>query len=691
MRVRASSGRARSGAWARVAAWTFHIVLPALVLWLLIARPEIDLRWENHAAHFWLVFGTAALNVALGVLMAGAAGRRSDPRLLLVACAFLVAAGFLALHALATPGVIVEQPNAGFVLATPVGLCIGGVLALGSGIDWSPAAAARLIRLRWALTAALLALMAGWAVVSVAGWRPLDEPLPPEEARGPLVGLAFGGTALYGLAAYRYLGMHRRRPAVVLLSLVTAFALLALAMFSIAYGRNWQASWWEWHLLMGAAFGFVAYSAHVQFQREGSARGLFDSITLEQTVDSIRRDHRAALEELVAAMETEREDGSSEDLGRAAARLVERFDLTERQVAVLERAAEALGAEREQGRRLGGLVAVGREASVIQSEGALVARALAVGRAAFRGQDMALGLLRDGTPTLVDGRDMADGAQRSAALASLAPAASPDGRVLVLPLQVKGRAAGFLEVRNRRDVVFGDADRALLQSFASQLSIAIENARLYHQMEGLFRSYMSPSVATALISDPDQAGLGGTIEEVSVLMADLRGFTPFSERSAPAEVVAMLNAYYGAVVPVILDRGGTVTQFVGDAVMAIFNAPVRQADHARRAGDAGLWLHRAIDEVAAGRAGWPRFRVGINTGPALIGNVGSAEMRNFTAVGDTTNVAARLETLAEPGQVVIGPLTRSQIGQAASITALGRVPVKGREQPVDAYVLHDLQ
>jgi class 3 adenylate cyclase len=683
------SGRTGSGAWARVAAWTFHIALPALLLWLLIARPQLDLRWENHAAHFGLVLGTALLNVVLGVLMAGAAGRRSDPRLLLVAWAFLIAAGFLGLHALATPEVLVDQPSAGFVLATPVGLCVGGLLALASGVDWSPAAAARLIRLRWVLTAVLLAALAAWALVSLAGWPPLDEPLPPEEARGPLIALAFGGTALYGVAAYRYLGVHRRRPAVVLLSLVTAFALLALAMFAIAYGRNWQASWWEWHLLMGAAFGFVAYSAYVQFQREGSARGLFDSITLEQTVDSIRRDHRAALEELVAAMEAEQADGTA-DLRRAGALLADRFDLTEQQVAVLERAAEALGAEREQARRLGGLVAVGREASVIQSEGALVARALAVGRAAFRDQDVALGLLRGGTLTLVDGQRAADVGQWDAALASLAPMASRDGRVLVLPLQVKGRAAGLLEVRNRHDVAFGDADTALLQSFASQLSIALENARLYHQMEGLFRSYMSPSVASALIADPDQAGLGGTIAEVSVLMADLRGFTPFSERTQPAEVVAMLNAYYGAVVPVILDRGGTVTQFVGDAVMAMFNAPVRQADHARRAGAAGLRLHRAIDEVRAGRAGWPRFRVGINTGPALIGNVGSAEMRSFTAVGDTTNVAARLETLAEPGQVVIGAVTRSQIGDAATVTALGAVAVKGREQPVEAFVLHDL-
>jgi hypothetical protein len=327
----------------------FHIALPALVLWLLIARPEIDLRWENQVAHFWLVLGSVALNIGLGVQMAVAAGRRADPRLLLVALAFLVTAGFLGLHALATPGMLVEQPNAGFVLATPIGLLAGGLLAAGSAVEWSPTAAARLVRRRWALTAGLVAVMVTWAAVSVAGVPPLDEALPPEEARGPLVGLAFGGTALYGLAAYRYLGVHRRRPAVVLLSLVTAFALLAQAMFAIAYGRNWLASWWEWHVLMAAALGFVAYSAYVQFQREGSARGLFDSITLEQTVAVIRRDHRAALEELVAAMDAvQHGDGAagSVSVRRAADGLGDRFGLTEQQVAVLEHARGARGRAR---------------------------------------------------------------------------------------------------------------------------------------------------------------------------------------------------------------------------------------------------------------------------------------------------------------------------------------------------------
>ncbi|WP_245604939.1 adenylate/guanylate cyclase domain-containing protein [Mycobacterium genavense] len=135
-------------------------------------------------------------------------------------------------------------------------------------------------------------------------------------------------------------------------------------------------------------------------------------------------------------------------------------------------------------------------------------------------------------------------------------------------------------------------------------------------------------------------------------MADLHGFTPFAEATSPDQVVTMLNTYYGAVVPVILESGGTVLQFVGDAVMAIWGAPTRQPDHAVRAAGAALTLHSVVEAAAecSVSADWPRFRVGINTGPALVGNIGAEQMRSFTAVGDTMNLAARLQNLAEPGQ-----------------------------------------
>jgi adenylate cyclase len=126
-------------------------------------------------------------------------------------------------------------------------------------------------------------------------------------------------------------------------------------------------------------------------------------------------------------------------------------------------------------------------------------------------------------------------------------------------------------------------------------------------------------------------------------------------------------------------------------MMALFNAPVRQADHPARAARAALALQRGVDEVAAQMPGWPRFRVGVNTGEALVGNIGSEVLRNYNATGDAVNVAARLESLAQPGQVVIGSATHAALGGRVDATPLGELVVKGRRQPVTAHVLHGLR
>jgi class 3 adenylate cyclase len=202
---------------------------------------------------------------------------------------------------------------------------------------------------------------------------------------------------------------------------------------------------------------------------------------------------------------------------------------------------------------------------------------------------------------------------------------------------------------------------------------------------------MSPAVATSLIADPDQAGLGGRTAEVTVLIADLRGFTSFSERHAPHEVVGMLNALYGVVVPVILGAGGTVVQFVGDEVMALFGAPARQPDHALRAARAALALQEAVGTATARRPDWPHFGVGVNTGPALVGNIGAEQMRTFSAIGDTTNLAARLQGLAGPGEVVVGQRTAEELGSRAVMDAREPVPVKGKREPVPAFLLRELR
>jgi class 3 adenylate cyclase len=230
------------------------------------------------------------------------------------------------------------------------------------------------------------------------------------------------------------------------------------------------------------------------------------------------------------------------------------------------------------------------------------------------------------------------------------------------------------------------AERSERHLFAQRLLVA----DLHRRVNELFHHYLAPEVVDALISDPSRAELGGEEVEVTVLFADLTGFTSFSERVSPEEAVAMLNRAFAAAVPVVLAEGGTIVQFAGDAMMAIFNAPVRQPDHPIRAARAALRLQAETERSRAGDQ-TPRFRVGLNTGPALVGNVGSAELRSFTAIGDTTNLAARLQTYAPPGSVVLGERTRQLLGDLADVILLGTPQLKGKALPVNVYELRSLR
>jgi class 3 adenylate cyclase len=246
--------------------------------------------------------------------------------------------------------------------------------------------------------------------------------------------------------------------------------------------------------------------------------------------------------------------------------------------------------------------------------------------------------------------------------------------LLVVATVVAGSVGAYLLERSQR------------QAYAQGRLVSA----LHERVDGLLRHYLSPDIAATLIEDPERAALGGEEVEVTVLFADLRGYTTFAERLAPTEVVAVLNAAFGAAVPVLLAEGGTVVQFMGDALMAIFNAPNRQPDHALRAARAALAMQRAVGELP-GASTRPSFRVGLSTGPALVGNVGAAEIRNFSAIGDTTNLAARLQTYAAEGSVVISADTYALIRERAIVRSLGSPELKGKSRPVEVYELLGLR
>jgi len=181
---------------------------------------------------------------------------------------------------------------------------------------------------------------------------------------------------------------------------------------------------------------------------------------------------------------------------------------------------------------------------------------------------------------------------------------------------------------------------------------------------------------------------GGT-RDVTVLFADLMGFTSWSENHESDVVQAMLNAYFAAVIPEVRDEGGRIDRYIGDAVMVTFNVTTYQPDHALRAARAGLALQTAAAEVGRAHPDWPRFRVGINTGPATVGVIGGERTRGYSVVGDTVNLAARLEGLAPAGGVVLTAATLREI-TGARVSALGTSTVKGRAAPVDVWQLDGL-
>jgi class 3 adenylate cyclase len=679
--------------------WLFHLALPLLGLWLLLAVPAADVPLEHHPTHFWLVAIVAFVNVGLAVVVDRAAQRHDDPRLLLVGLGFLAAALFLGLHALVTPGVLLDSKNGGFGLATPVGLALGALFTAGSALDFPPGRAERVLGAGPWLRSGLYTLAAVWGIISLAGLPPLADPAIAARLSTPLVVVATASVLLYVFVAVRFYLLYRRRRSVVLLSIITASILLAESMVAVVLAVNWHVTWWLWHVLMVMAFGYVAYSAYVAYRREGSTTGLFDGVRTDETVRAVRAEYEAALEALVGALRRqEAGEISAQEMGLITAGMEHRFGLTTGQTAVLGRAADALRHEREQIGRLDVLVAIGHESRVRLREDDLLQRAVRRVADGFGGDGVRVGLLGNGRLRFPDELATDPSWRVADELAHLAAAAvgSSDGlgsvtldeAILACPLTVKDTPAGVL--LTRRSGGFSDRDRSLFASLASQLSMGMENARLYHQLDGLFRAYMSPDVATALLADPEQAALGGAVVEVTALFADLRGFTGFSERSSPEEIVEMLNQYFEHATAAILDEGGTVVQFVGDALMALFNAPARQGDHPVRAARAALAMQAAVEATAASSPGWPRFRVGINTGPALVGNIGSTALRSFNAMGDAVNVAARLESIAQPGQVVIGESTRALLPDDAAVESLGELAVKGRRSGVVAYRLFGL-
>lgn len=230
-----------------------------------------------------------------------------------------------------------------------------------------------------------------------------------------------------------------------------------------------------------------------------------------------------------------------------------------------------------------------------------------------------------------------------------------------------------------------------------------EQARLESERRGqeeetkrvrdMFQQYVAPTVVERLLSDPRHLTLGGERQVITVMFADIHGFTYLSEQIPPEELVDVLNGYLSLAAQVVFRYEGTLDKFLGDGVMAIFNAPLPQEDHARRAASAALALQR---EVAAHADGLPEplrlsFRIGFHTGEAVVGNIGARSIMNYTAVGDAVNIAKRLQENADGGQILLSQSTRDLLNGQVSLRERGEIVVKGRTAPIQVFELLDLQ
>jgi len=207
--------------------------------------------------------------------------------------------------------------------------------------------------------------------------------------------------------------------------------------------------------------------------------------------------------------------------------------------------------------------------------------------------------------------------------------------------------------------------------------------------------YLSPQVMEQVLSDTELRSLRSARREVTVLFADIRDFTAFAEQHQPEEVVDVLNEYFDLMVQVLFEHQGTLDKFLGDGLLALFGTPLAQSDHARRAVQAALDIQRAATALNTVRRhrGQPTLHlgIGINSGEAIVGNIGSEKRMEYTVVGDMVNVAQRLQAQAGGGEILIGASLFPHVEHLVNVYDTVEMQVKGRQQSVRAHRIGPLQ
>ena len=242
---------------------------------------------------------------------------------------------------------------------------------------------------------------------------------------------------------------------------------------------------------------------------------------------------------------------------------------------------------------------------------------------------------------------------------------------------------------------------AFSTSFVGLIWQIVEEEKQKGRIKGMFGAYVSPALVSRMVDSGEEPKLGGIEEDITAYFSDIQSFSSFSEKLSPSRLVELMNEYLTACTDIVQAEGGTLDKYIGDAVVAMYGAPLALPDHAHRACVAALRVHRRVDElrekwIHEGDK-WPEVvhrlqtRIGLNTGPAVVGNMGSHTRFNYTMMGDNVNIAARMESGAKSWGVYSMCTEATRLGcekvdpGRVVFRALGRIVVKGRTQPLPIY------
>jgi adenylate cyclase len=242
---------------------------------------------------------------------------------------------------------------------------------------------------------------------------------------------------------------------------------------------------------------------------------------------------------------------------------------------------------------------------------------------------------------------------------------------------------------------FKPDDLELISAVAAQTAIAVENVRAHERLakeevaRANYSRFLPEYVVKQMLENPESFKLGGVTQTITVLFADIRGFTRISEHASPEKIVQLLNRYFSAMTDIIFAHGGTLDKYLGDGLMALFGAPTVTPKDAANAMSAAVAMQRRMlsinDELRA--EGYPEIGIGIglHTGEVIVGYIGSERRSEYTAIGDTVNTASRLESNAKAGEILVSEVTAQAARSRYQLAGREPISVKNREQPVPLF------